>query len=410
MPLFEYVAIDAAGKQTKGSLDADNVRAARQKLRSQRMYPTQIREGGTVETAEGRSRDFRTYINSNRVSLKELSVATRQLATLVNAGLPLVSSLTALADQTESTVLRRILVQVKEEVEQGATFAKALNKYPKVFANLYVNMVAAGEASGTLDTVLENVAEYLEGQVELRRKVWSALTYPILMLIFCTAVIIGLLVFVIPRIVEIFKKQGATLPILTQAVIAISNFIIGYWYLAIAFGFIIAFAMREYYRKPAGREVIDRIMLKLPLYGPLFIKISTARVASTLSTLLSSGVGLLAAIDITKNITVNVHMVRALEEARTGVQEGRSLARELTRNGVFPVMLAHMIAVGEKSGELESMLEKAGKAYDTEVNATLGRLTSMLEPIMMIIVGGIVLTIVLSVLLPMADLITIVQK
>ena len=279
-----------------------------------------------------------------------------------------------------------------------------------MFPNLYINMVASGEASGTLDTVLSNVADYLEGQVELRRKIWSALTYPILMLFLCGAVIVGLLVFVIPRIVEIFIKQGAILPLPTRIVIGLSDFIVGYWYVVALIAVLSVWGIREYYRKEQGKDRIDRLLLRLPIYGPLFTKISSARVSRTLSTLLSSGVGLLNALDITKNITVNIHMVRALDDARTGVQEGRSLARELTKSGVFPIMLSHMIAIGEKSGELESMLDKAGRAYENEVNATLGRLTSLLEPLMMIFVGGIVLVIVISVLLPMADLITLIQK
>jgi general secretion pathway protein F len=408
MPLFEYVAIDAAGKQTKGTVDAENVRSARQRLRAQKLFPTEVREGA-VESA-AKTKDVVRYIRTPQVSLKDLSVATRQLATLVAAGLPLVSSLLALADQTENNTLKRILIQVKEEVEEGSTFAKSLGKYPKVFPNLYINMVASGEASGTLDTVLSNVADYLEGQVELRRKIWSALTYPILMLFMCGAVVVGLLVFVIPRIVEIFVKQGAVLPLPTRMVIGLSDFLIAYWYLIALAGVGTSVGIREYYRKESGRDRIDKILLKTPLYGPLFIKISTARVSKTLSALLSSGVGLLGAIDITKNITTNVHMRRALDDARTGVQEGKSLARELTKSGAFPVMLSHMIAIGEKSGALEGMLDKAGKAYENEVNATLGRLTSLLEPLMMVFVGGIVLVIVVSVLLPMADLITIIQK
>jgi general secretion pathway protein F len=408
MPLFEYVAIDGAGKRVKGTIDAESARGARQRLRGQKLFPTEIKEG--AEAAAAPSKDVGAYLRSNRVSLKDLAVATRQLATLVGAGLPLVSSLLALADQTENTTLRRILVQVKEEVEEGINFAKALGKYPKVFPNLYINMVASGEASGTLDTVLSNVADYLEGQVELRRKIWSALTYPILMLFLCGAVIVGLLVFVIPRIVEIFIKQGAILPLPTRIVIGLSDFIVSYWYVVALIAVLSVWGIREYYRKEQGKDRIDRLLLRLPIYGPLFTKISSARVSRTLSTLLSSGVGLLNALDITKNITVNIHMVRALDDARTGVQEGRSLARELTKSGVFPVMLSHMIAIGEKSGELENMLDKAGRAYENEVNSTLGRLTSLLEPLMMIFVGGIVLVIVISVLLPMADLITLIQK
>lgn len=408
MPIYEYKALEANGKERKGTLDADSLRAARQKLRSLALFPTELKEG--IEVEKAKSRDIKQYFRSDRVSIKDLAVATRQLATLVGAGLPLVSALQALADQTESFTLKRVIIDVREKVEQGSSLAKALGTYPKTFPTLYVNMVASGEASGTLDTVLANLAEYLEAQLELKRKIFSALMYPILMLCICTLVVLGLFMYVVPRIVEIFKKQGAQLPLPTRMMIAISDFLINYWYLA-ALAIVAAIAIfRWYYRQPHGRAAVDRLYLRFPIYGPLYTKISTARISRTLGTLLGSGVGLLTGLDITRNIVSNVHMVKALEDARDGVREGRSLARELGRSGLFPTMLGHMIAVGETSGELEGMLDKAGRAYESEVNATLSGLTSLLEPLMMIFVGGIVLCIVISVLLPMADLITVVQK
>lgn len=408
MPIFEYVAVDASGRERKGTLDAETERVARQKLRSLSLFPTALKEGKAV-TRE-KSRDIKRYFIASRVSVKDLSVATRQLATLVGAGLPLVSALQGLAEQTESFTLKAAFVEVREKVEEGLALAKALALFPKIFPPLYINMVASGEASGTLDTVLENLADYLEAQLALRRKVSSALFYPVLMLFICTVVVLALFVYVVPKIVEIFKKQGATLPLPTRIMIGISDFIINYWYLlALAIVALVA-AIRWYYRQPRGRNKIDRLFLQLPLFGSLYVKIGAARIARTLGTLLSSGVGLLTGIDITRNIVSNVHIVKALEEARDGVREGRSLARELGRAGIFPPMLGQMIAVGEQSGELEGMLQKAGKAYETEVDATLSGLTSMIEPLMMIGVGVVVLCIVISVLLPMADLIQVVQK
>jgi general secretion pathway protein F len=271
-------------------------------------------------------------------------------------------------------------------------------------------MVAAGEASGTLDSVLTNLASYLEGQVELRRKIVSSLTYPVLMLFLCSGVIVGLLIFVIPRIVEIFVKQGAVLPLPTRIVIAISDTLIAFWPAIAAVIVGTFFGVRWYYATERGRAVIDDLLLKVPISGALSLKIATARMTQTLSTLLKSGVGLLSALDIARNIVTNVHLRKAIEEARVGVQEGRSLARELGKSGRFPTLLSHMIAVGEKSGELEGMLERSGKAYENEVNASLAGLTSLLEPVMMILVGGVVLGIVISVLLPMADLISIIQQ
>ncbi len=407
MPVFEYVAINKNGRNIKGSIDAENPRVAKQKLKGQGLYPTSMKEASKAKLAK--TQDIRQFFTSESLSVPELAVATRQLATLVSAGLPLVSALNALADQTDSQVLRRIVVDIREDVEEGSSLAKALGKFPKSFPRLYINLVAAGEASGNLDRVLTNLADYLERQVELRRKVSSALLYPILMLFVCSAVIIALLVFVIPKIVEIFKKQGAQLPLPTQITIGVSNLLIDYWYLLILLiaGFI--FTLRWYYRQPAGRSRIDEILLRLPLFGSLYTKVSTARVAATLGTLLGSGVELLKGLDITKNIIGNVHMVKALEVARDNVREGKTLAGELGRSGRFPSMLSHMVAVGEKSGQLEQMLSKAGQAYENEVSNAIDGLTSLLEPLLMIIVGTIVGLIVISVLLPMADLINLVN-
>lgn len=407
MPIFEYVAVDANGKERKGTMDAESERGARQRLRSQALFPTSIREGKAA--SNDKANDIKRYFVSSRVSTKDLAVATRQLSTLVGAGLPLVSALQGLAEQTESITLKGAVVEVREAVEEGSSLAKALAKFPKIFPALYINMIASGEASGTLDAVLDNLADYLEAQLALRREITSALLYPILMLFICTAVVAALFIYVVPRIVEIFKKQGAELPLPTKVMIAISDFLVAYWPLVVVAFIGVVFLARWYYKQPQGRSVVDRWLLRIPIFGPLYLKISTARFAQTLGTLLSSGVGLLAGIDITKNIVGNVHLVAALESARDGVREGKSLARELGRSGYFPSMLSQMIAVGEQSGELEQMLNKAGKAYENEVNATLSGLTSLLEPLMMIGVGGVVLCIVISVLLPMADLIRVVQ-
>ena len=407
MPVYEYVAIDNRGKNTKGNIDADNVRVARQKLRSKGIYPTEIREGKAV--SKEKKQDISRYFESNKISNKALGVLTRQLATLLASGMPLVASLNALADQIDSVIARRILIEIRENVEEGISLADSLKKYPKSFPRLYVNMVSSGEASGTLDSVLENLADYLESQRALIDKVRSSLMYPAMMLILCTLVIIGLIVFVVPMIVDIFKKQGAELPLPTVIMIAVSEFFVSFWpalILAIVGGI---WGLRRYYRTPAGKERIDRVLLKLPFYGPLSLKVGTARIARTLSTLLSSGVGLLAALDIVKNVVSNVHLARALENARDGVKEGKSLARELSKSGEFPKLLTNMIAVGEQSGKLEHMLNNASGLYEREVNATLSGITSLIEPLMIIFLGGIVLMIVISVLLPMMDLINIVQ-
>ena len=408
MPVYEYIAINPQGKKIKGSVESDTIRTARQRLRGQGIFPTDIKE--SMEASKNKAGDIKKYFVSNRVSLKDLSIATRQLATLVGAGLPLVSALSALSDQTETPALRRIIIDVKEKVEEGSALAKAFSNFPKAFPKLYINMVAAGEASGTLDTVLDNLADYLEAQLELRREVQSALFYPILMLIFCILVVMALVTFVVPNIVEIFIKQGSTLPLPTRILILISNFLVSYWWTLFIALFLVVWCARLYYSQPNGRSRIDRILLRLPLFGSIYCKIITARVSRTLGTLLNSGVNLLTALDIVKNMANNIHVSAALEEAKEGVREGRSLAKELSKSKIFPNMLCHMIAVGESSGKLESMLVKAGKSYERDVNAALSGLTSLIEPIMIIGLGGIVFSIVISILLPMVDLINVVQK
>ena len=401
MPIYEYTALNSAGKRIKGVVDADTLRAARTKLRTQNIFPTDIKESN--KAAKENKQNVKNILG-DRVSIKELTIATRLLATLANAGLPLVAALTSLSVQLESPTLKRIIVDIKERVEQGSSLAKALGVYPKVFPRLYINMVSSGEASGTLDTILDNLAEYYEAQIELRRKISSALFYPILMFGFCVLVVIGLVTFVVPSIVEIFIKQKITLPLPTQIIIFFSHVITDYWWAIIGVVVIAIASVKYYYSQPAGRAWFDAKLLKAPIYGDIYKKIATARVASTLGTLLNGGVELLNALDIVKNIVGNTHMKKAIEDARDGVREGRNLGKELSKSGYFPNLLSQMVTIGEKSGKLESMLTKAGRAFSSEVNATISGLTSLIEPLMMIVLGGIVFGIVISILLPMTQL------
>jgi general secretion pathway protein F len=407
MPVYEYIALNQSGKQIKGSVDADSVRSARQKLRGQNIFPTDIKEG--AQAAKQKTKDVQRFLKSDRVSLKELTLATRLLATLSNAGLPLVDALVALADQVESPALKRIEVDVKEKVQQGSSLAKALAAYPKVFPRLYVNMVASGEASGTLDSVLDNLADYYEGQMELRRKISSALFYPILMFAVCTLIVIALVSFVVPQIVDIFIKQKVALPLPTQIVIGFSHAITGYWWAVAGFIAVALYLLRYYYRQPKGRSQVDKWLLKAPHFGIIYRKIATARISGTLGTLLAGGVELLSALDIVRNIVGNVHLQKALEDARDGVREGRSLSKELAKTGYFPNLLSQMVAIGEKSGRLEAMLSKAGRAFTNDVNATIAGLTTLISPVMTIVLGGLVFFIVIAVLLPMTQMMNMVK-
>jgi general secretion pathway protein F len=270
-------------------------------------------------------------------------------------------------------------------------------------------MISSGEASGGLEAVLNNLADYLEAQLAMQRKIISALVYPALLLTFCTLIVLYLFTNVVPTIVEVFVKQGRPLPLPTQITMAISNAIINYWYLIIfSIGGTILF-ISWYLNTKNGKAVFDTFMIKAPAIGITYKKIATARVAKTLSALLGSGVGLLEALDIARNIMSNSHLRKALEEAQEGVREGKSLARELSRSGLFPIMLSQMVAVGERSGSLEPMLERASRTYETEVNISLDGLTALIQPVMIIGLGGIVLGIVMSVMMPMMDLMQIVQ-
>jgi general secretion pathway protein F len=408
MPVFEYVALTKEGKNTKGTVESDNIRSARQKLKSQNLFVTDIKEGNVKKSFS--NSDVLQLFKSNKISAKDLTVLTRQIATLVGAGLPLVSSLQALSEQTDSIAAKKIILSIKERVEEGTSLAKALQGFPTSFPPLYINMVASGEESGTLDAVLENLADYLEAQAELKRKISSALFYPILMFGFCTLVVIGLLTFVVPQIVEIFQKQGAILPLPTRILLAISGGLTNYWWLLIGLIAAVVIGFKKWSSTENGRDIVDKVLLKIPLIGSMYTKVATARVSRTLGTLLSTGVSLLTAMEIARNIVNNIHVKNAIEDASAGVREGKSLASELGKSGIFPSLLSHMIAVGERSGRLEPMLLKAGKAYESDVQASLSGLTSLIEPVMIITLGGIVFSIVIAVLMPMVDLINVVQK
>lgn len=408
MAVFEYEGINDKGKSVKGLIEGDSDRSARQRLKAQGILPSAIRQSQKEKKAT--SKDVKKFFTRERVSTRELAMATQQLALLIRNGKPLVGALQVLTDQVDSPVLKRTLAQVRERVEQGDPLARALSHHTTIFPKLYINMVGSAEASGTLDTVLQKVADYLEAQVELNRKVTGALTYPIIMLVLCTAVIVVLMVVVVPRIVEMFTRQGAKLPLPTRVVLSISELITGYWHVLLVTLVIGIFGFIKWYKTPSGRSRVDDLILRGPIFGKILVKVSTARVASTLGALLQSGVGLLDALGIVRNIVENVHFQKVIDDAQEGVREGRPLSRELMRGGRFPSMLGHLIASGEETGELDRMLGQAGKEYERDVTSILSSLTTLLEPLMLVIVGGIVFIIVISVLLPMADLISVIQK
>jgi len=407
MAVFEYKAINAKGKSIKGMVDADSIRNARNKLKSQGIFPTDItetREKAVLPTA------MKLRLSSGKISTAQLSIATRQLATLIAAGIPLVEALRALSDQLERQELRRVFSEVSDRVNEGTTLADSMRHYPKIFPRLYINMIAAGEASGSLDLVLDRLASLLESQADLRRKLLAASAYPTLMLLLCFAVVILLLAFVVPEITAIFEERKAVLPLPTRIVIALSGFAQSYWLFIIIAGIATAVAVHYYGQTTAGRKKLDQLKLRLPLYGPTLTKVSTSRFARTLATLLSSGVELLKALGIVKNIIGNVVFEEAIEQSSEGVKAGKNFAKELERSGVFPKMLIHMVAVGERTGQLEQMLDRAAHSYESEVDALVSGLTKILEPILILVMGGIVAMILASVMLPMLEMSSLAAK
>ncbi|RME58040.1 MAG: type II secretion system protein GspF [Candidatus Dadabacteria bacterium] len=408
MPVYEYTAIDKTGRTIKGTVDADTVRAARSRLRQNGIFPTDLKEASQAHKGLALRADIKKYFQSNTIPLKELAVVTRSLATLLGAGMPLVSALNALIEQSESAAAKRVLVGVKEKVEDGLSLSKALSSYSKTFSRFYINLVAAGESSGALQQVLEKLASHLEAQYELIKKIRSALIYPAIMLFLSTAVIIVLFVFVIPKVVDIFLKQKITLPFLTKVMLGFSHFLVNKWYFLAIGALALIIGVKQYYKSEKGRRKIDAMLLNLPLFSPIYTKIVTARVASTLGVLLTSGVELLRALEITKNIVGNIIIREALEKVREEVREGSSLYSAISKTGVFPPLMCKMIDTGEKSGQLDSLLVLVGKNYEKDVKASLDALPSIVEPLLIILVGVIVLITVISVLMPMMELINIV--
>ena len=411
MPIFNYKALDVKGHVISGIIEADAIKGARLKLRKDGKYLTEIeevKEGKEAKNSKIKGRGLSMEINFNflkdRVKIQDLAVVTRQMATLLGAAIPLVNALGALVDQLEHESLKRIFSQLKEKVNEGTSFANALQEFPKVFSSLYVNMVRAGEASGTLDIVLERLADFLENQVTVRNKLRAAMIYPIVMMTFGSGVVAYLVTFVIPKVSKLFEGMHKALPAVTLALLAISNLLKNWWYIIILIAVIGYFGFRKWTATEAGRRKWDGLVLKAPVFGPLLRKIAVSRFSRTLSTLLKSGVPIIAAFDIVKNIVNNRILMDAIETSRDNIREGESIAKPLDRSGVFPPMVIHMIAVGEQTGELEDMLMRVSKAYENEVETSINALTALFEPVMILIMGGFVAFAVMAIILPIMDM------
>jgi general secretion pathway protein F len=396
MPLFEYSGFDAAGKKARGSLEATGRRAALQALRQQGIFATEL--GQTAADRTGQSGLMARL--RRRVALQDLSAATRQLATLLGAGLALEEALATVAGQQDSAALARALGQAREELLEGTALHRALAAQGRIFPLLYVNMIKVGESSGTLDQVLERLADFLEDQARMRSRVQAALIYPLLMTLVGALVLILLFTFVVPKVIGMLEDLGQTLPLVTRLLIGTSDLLVGWWWLLALTAALAAVAATRYARTERGRRALDRRALTLPLFGRLNLMIATARLARTLGTLLHSGVPLLSALDITAGMLQNRVLRDTLEQTAVGVREGESLAAPLRRSGVFPPMLVQMAAVGEKSGQLEGMLLRVAIAYEHQVDIAINSMLSLLQPLMILFMGGVIGFIVLAILLP----------
>jgi general secretion pathway protein F len=403
VPVFAYRGLTSEGRSVRGVVPADSARGARARLRHDGIFPTDVTEERPAEP--GRA----PWRRGGRTRPGDLALVSRQLATLLAAGMPVVEALGAVSEQTERPLLARTLSHVRNSVTQGAALADALAEHEAVFPPLYVGMVRAGETAGALDLVLQRLATYTEAQARLRSKVRAALAYPILMTVVSTGIVGFLLGFVVPKVTRIFADQQQALPLLTRTLLWISEFIAGFWWLGALAIAVLATSWLAALRRPGGRLWLDRRLLALPLLGPVVMRVAVARLARTLATLLANGIPLLPALEVAEEVVGNAALGQAIAEARTAIREGQSLGGSLRESGLFPTLLVHMIAVGERSGELEAMLGKVADAYEQEIESTLSTATAVLEPALIVVMGGVVLFIVLAILLPIFEINALVR-
>ncbi len=403
MPVYEYTALDTKGKTISGIIDADSSRTARQKLRASRNYPVSIKEVQDTATKKA-PWTFPIIPFFTRVRPQEVSMMTRQLSTLVGAGFPLVSAMDSLIPQTRSQAFKRILAKIKDSIVEGNSFAQSLSLYPGTFTSLYVNMIRAGETSGALEIVLERLADISEKQQALKNRIKAAMAYPILMSFIGILVLFLLLTFIVPSITSIFAEMDQTLPTPTLILINISDFLKAYWWIIFIVITGILFLLLGIKKTVKGGYFFDKIKLYLPGLGLLVKKLAVARFARTLGSLLENGVSLLPALNIVKTIVGNMLISDVIEEASKEVGKGKGLGPALAESKIFPDLSIQMILVGEQSGELESMLNKIADVYENEVESSIMTMTSLLEPVMILIMGVIVGGIVLAICLPIFEM------
>jgi general secretion pathway protein F len=403
MPVYEYRGLNSSGKTLKGILDADSDMVAREKLRASGIFPVEIKEA--LSKPKGLPSEPGSVVRLLRgVRPAEVSAMTRQLSTLLGAGVPLIGSLESLVTQITNPTFKRVMAQVKESVNEGNSLALSLSQHPKVFPSIYVNMVQSGEASGSLDVVMDRLADFGEHQQALRSRFKAALAYPIFMSIVGTIVLFVLVTFIVPNITRVFAEMRQTLPLPTVVLIEVSDFLLSFWWVILLAVFCGILMLRRIGKRPGARYLRDRLKLRIPVIGRLNQKIALGRFGRTLGSLLQSGVSLISALQIVSRIVDNVLIQEVIEKAGDEIQKGQSLAGSLSQSPWFSSMAIQMISVGEQSGELERMLYKIAESQEREVESQITALTSMLEPVMILVMGVIVGFIVFSIILPIIEM------
>jgi type IV pilus assembly protein PilC len=401
MPVFLWEGTTRKDEVKKGEMEAVDEAALRALLRKQGFKSIEVRS---------KPKDLMEYLPflAGKVKEKEVVVFCRIFSTMINAGLPLIQCLDLLSQQEQNKVFSKIIRSIKEDIEGGTSLTDALKKYPKVFDDLFVNLIAAGEAGGILDVVLGRLSNYLEKAMKLKAKVKSAMTYPIAVLVISFSVVALLLIKVIPTFQKMFEGSGAELPAPTQAVIDASQFAQDYWWAIVGVIVVFVIAFRQFYKTEKGHWIIDSAILKMPIIGPVMKKVAVARFSRTMATMMSSGVPILEGLNIVSKSAGNVVVEDALMKTRQAISEGRSIAEPLSETGIFPPMVVQMISVGEATGALDSMLNKIADFYDDEVDAAVESMTTLLEPVMMVFLGGIVGGMIIAMYLPIFKMASVV--
>ncbi len=416
MAVYEYRGLNAGGKNVTGLKEADSPKGLRAVLRKDGIFLTDVvgqaegslkaggKNKGGAATSLGNTEINLSRLGGGSVNTDDIAVMTRQLATLLKAGVSLVEALAAMVDQVEKERLKRILSDVKQRVNEGSSLGDALNTHVKIFGPLFVNMIRAGESSGALDSVLLRLAEFTEGQARLKQKVVGTMIYPAIMFVIGGGVLIMLMTVVVPKVTKIFDDMKVNLPWTTKVLIFSSNFLQNYWFIVVPAFFGGAFGFYRWTGSKNGKPVWDRLVLKIPVFGPLVRQLSVARFTRTLATLLKSGVPLLNALDIVKNVITNSTMSAVVDSARDAIREGESIAAPLKKSGEFPPLVYHMVSIGERSGQLEDMLLNVADSYESSVNVRIGALTSLLEPMMIVLMGAVIAFVAFSILMPILQM------